>query len=122
MKKIFTLVFSLGLLTSAFAQSGHRRQIQNPGNTYQSSQYSRGNSQYNNSSNTYSYGRNTQWNENDNLDQFAYNRGNDKFDRDKNFRGQDEQFDSKYIRERRDYHYQPVRVPLLQIFFGIARR
>ena len=124
MKKIFTLVFSLGLLTSAFAQSEHRQQRQNQGNTYQSSQYSRGNGQDNNSSNTYSYGGNSQWNKNDNHDQFAYNRDNNRFGRDKNFRDHDEHFDSKYKRERRDYDYyaQPVRIPLFQIIFGIGSR
>jgi hypothetical protein len=124
MKKIFTLVFSLGLLTSAFAQSEHRQQRQNQGNTYQSSQYSRGNGQDNKSSNTYSYGGNSQWNKNDNHDQFAYNRDNNRFGRDKNFRDHDQRFDSKYKRERSDYDYyaQPVRVPLLQIIFGIGSR
>jgi hypothetical protein len=32
MKKIFTLVFSLGLLTAAFAQGGHRQQDYNSNN------------------------------------------------------------------------------------------
>jgi hypothetical protein len=124
MKKIFTLVFSLGLLTSAFAQSEHRQQRQNQGNTYQSSQYSRNDRQDNKGSNTYSYDKNSQWD--NNHDRFAYNRNNDKFGRDKNFRDRDERFDSRYKKERRydnDYGYaQPVRVPLLQIIFGIGSR
>ena len=123
MKKIFTLVFSLGLLTSVFAQSGHRQQNKNSGNTYQSSRYSPG-GRYDNSSNTYSYGGNSQWNKNDNRGQFAYNRDNDKSARDRNFRDPDERFDSKYKRERRDvgYYSQTVRIPLLQIILGIGGR
>ena len=127
MKKIFTLVFSLGLLTSAFAQSEHRQQRQNQGTTYQSSQYSGNNRQDNKGSNTYSYDRNSQWKNKDSRDQhdqYAYNRNNDKFGRDGSFRDQDEHFGSRYKRERRgyDYYAQPVRIPLFQIFFGIGSR
>ncbi|HEY5406421.1 MAG TPA: hypothetical protein VIJ92_05010 [Ginsengibacter sp.] len=124
MKKIFTLVFSLGLLTSAFAQSGHRQQNQNTGNTHQQSQYSHDNSQYNNGANTYSYSQNSQWNKNDSHDQYASNRDNDKFSRDRNFGGSHERFDSRYQKEKRnyDFHPRPVRVPLLQIILGIGKR
>ena len=125
MKKIFTLIFSLGLLTSAsFAQSGYRQQSQKPANTHNSTQYSHDNSRDKNSSNNYSYGQNSQWNKNDNHDQYAFNRDNNKFDRDRKFHHRDEGFGSRYKKERKDYDYapQPVRIPLLQIIFSIGRK
>jgi hypothetical protein len=48
MKKIFTFIFSMGLLTAAFAQDGHRRDnnrdnvIVNPSYGYQSGNHDRG--------------------------------------------------------------------------------
>jgi len=51
MKKIFTLIFSLGLLTAAFAQGGHRHQDYNSSNSsgnqswYQGDQKKYGNGQ-----------------------------------------------------------------------------
>src|SRR5665213_2207228 len=113
MKKIFTLIFSLGLLTSAFAQSEHRQQKQPQGNGYQTSQYSRNGHQDKNSSNTYSNVRDNQWNNKDNRDQYAYNRN----ERNDSYRGGDEHFSPKYNSDKRRYdrdeHYQPAtRVPL----------
>ena len=124
MKKIFTLVFSLGLLTSVFAQSGNRRQNQNTGDSHQPSQYSQDKSYDKNSSNTYSYSQNSQWNKNDSHDQYAINRSDGKFDSDKKFGDRDEHFDKRNREEKRDYDYRPqqVRVPLLQIILGIGRR
>src|SRR5450631_2869628 len=78
MKKIFTLVFSVGLLTSAFAQTDNRHQNpQNNTTRYQQSQYQGGNqyqagNQYtsdNRNGYTKSYGNNdgfnktAQWNQ-----------------------------------------------------------
>lgn len=126
MKKIFTLVLSLGLLTSAFAQSGHRQQNQNPANTYQSSSYS-GNSRYSrNSTNSYSTDKNSQWKDQngpDQHDQYAYTRN--YRDRDGNFRDRDEHYSPKYGNERTGHNYdeypQPVKIaPLLQIIIGIG--
>jgi hypothetical protein len=123
MKKIFTLIFSLGLLTTAFAQSGYRQQNRNKGNVYQQSQYSHDSRHDNNNIN--SYGGNQQWNNNDKRDQhdqYAYNQN----DRDRNYRDRDQSFSPKYKNARRGYNYdepyQPVRVPLLQIIFGIGGR
>ncbi len=125
MKKIFTLVFSLGLLTTAsFAQPGHRGQSQNTDNMHQSSQYSHDKSYDKNSSNTYSYSQNSQWNKNDNHDQYAFNRNNNRFDHDRKSGDRDEGFDSRYKKEKRNYDYapKPVRIPLLQIIFSIGRK
>ena len=123
MKKIFTLIFSLGLLTSAFAQSEYRQQKQPQGNGYQTSQYSHNGHQDRSSYNTYSSGRDNHWNNKDNSDQYAYNRN----ERNDSYRGRDEHFSPKYNGDKRRYdrdeHYQSsTRVPLLQIILGIGRR
>ncbi|MEO8414558.1 MAG: hypothetical protein ABI472_12900 [Ginsengibacter sp.] len=125
MKKIFTLVFSLGLLTSAFAQSPNRRQNQSPGSTHQSSSYAGNNHDSRNGSNLYSNNKNPQWNNKDSRDrheQYAYSnndRGRDDGDRYK-------QYAPKYEigRSGHDYdqHYRMVQVPLFQVILGIGRR
>ncbi len=125
MKKIFTLIFSLGLLTSAsFAQSGYRQQGQNTGKTHQSSQYSQSKNYDKNNANAYSYGQNSQWNKNDNRDQYAFNRDDNRFDHDKKSGNRYDHFDSRNKKEKRDYDYapKPVRIPLLQIIFSIGRK
>ena len=129
MKKIFTLVFSIGLMASAFAQSGHRQQNQNSGNSYQPTQYSR-NNQANTNSNTGYYDSNSQSNRRDGGNEYAYNNNdrhsNDRVrnDGDRNYRSRDEHFTPVYNNERRgrDVHYQPARFPPLQIIFGIGGR
>ena len=124
MKKIFTLVFSLGLLVSAFAQTPSRRQNQTPGNTHQSSAYAGNNLDSRNGSNTYSNDKNQQWNSKDSRDQhdqYAYS----KNDRGRNDGDRDRQYSAKYNDGRRGHDYdqpQPVRMPLIQIILGIGRR
>lgn len=123
MKKIFTLIFSLGLLTSVFAQSEHRQQKQPQDNGYQTSPYSHSGHQDKNSSNAYSNGRDNQWNSKDNNDQYAYSHN----ERNDSYRGRDEHFSPKYNGDKRIYdrgeHHQPAtRVSLLQIIFGIGGR
>ncbi|MDQ6903709.1 MAG: hypothetical protein M3139_11930, partial [Bacteroidota bacterium] len=101
MKKIFTFLFSMGLVACTFAQSDHRQQDQNNGNNYQPTQNPRS-SQMNNSAysnnNTYSrdqqYGQrnyehgyafddgNRGWNDGFKNDHDRYDRGGDWCDRD----------------------------------------
>ncbi|MEO8862164.1 MAG: hypothetical protein ABI358_12110 [Ginsengibacter sp.] len=141
MKKIFTLLFSMGLVACTFAQSGRHQQDQNSGNNYQPTQNSR-NSKWNNkgysSSNTYS--RDEQFNQRNNNNGYGYgnadrdrndgfkndhdryDRGGDWRDRD-HHNDRDDRYARQYTRVRvqRDYYSQP-RVPLLQIILGIGGR
>ncbi len=122
MKKIFTLIISLGLLgTSAFAQSEHRQQNQDK--SYKQSPSSVRGHEMKNGSNTYSYEKNSQWDKkNSREDQYAYNRN----DRNNDHRDRDEHFSPKYESKRKDHdhdiQYQPVRLPLLQIILSISGR
>jgi hypothetical protein len=122
MKKIFTLIISLGfLVTSAWAQSEHRQKNQDK-SYKQSPSLVRGH-EMKNGSNTYSYEKNSQWDKkNSREDQYAYNRNN----RSNDHRDRDEHFYPKYESKRknrdRDIQYQPVRLPLLQIILSIGGR
>ena len=117
MKKIFTLVFSVGLLTSAFAQTDRRNQsAQNNGNRYQQTQspvynqrndhvgYSKANS--NGGYNDHAFGRNddhrtTQWNQ-PIQKQYGFDRDREMRDHDSRNREQMERQRMQYGRERRD--------------------
>ena len=76
MKKLFTLLFAVALVTAASAQSGdrHRNDSRSSNNSYESSPYS--NNNQNGYSNQYQdgdqYNRNSQWN--DRGDQSRYDR------------------------------------------------
>ena len=69
MKKLFTLLFAVALVTAASAQSGdrHKNDSRSGNNSYQSSPYS--NNNQNGYSNQYQdgdqYNRNSQWNDRD---------------------------------------------------------
>ena len=116
MKKIFTLVFSVGLLTSAFAQTDRRHQdAQNNGNRYQQTQYpvynqrndQGGYSKSNNNAgyNDHAFERNddhrTQWNQ-PVQKQYGFDRDREMRDRDVWTRDQMERQRMQYGRERRD--------------------
>ena len=78
MKKIITLLFSVGLATAVFAQSGdrHRNDYRSNDNSYQSSPYSN-NDQYSYPDqyrNEDQYNSNSQWNERGYYNQFERNR------------------------------------------------
>jgi len=97
MKKIFALIFSLGLLTAAFAQQGRRQSYDDSYNNYgyQSSPY-QGNNGYGYQD---PYNRNYQWNDREN----GYD--NDRY-------RQERMREMYYRRQRRmydDYSYRTER-------------
>ena len=132
MKKIFTLIFSLGLLTAAFAQGGHRQREYNSshgsGNqtTYQGDHQKYGTYQgqqtmpYSNSDN-WNYQSNDRTNEHrygkevNNLDGFGDR--DDMRRRSGNSGFNDKRF-SKGINKRHSETYK--RKPGLQIFFALG--
>ncbi len=141
MKKIFTFLFSMGLVACTFAQSGRYQQDQNSGNNYQPIQNSR-NSQWNNNdySSSNSYSRDQQFNQRNNGNGYAYGRtdrdrnerfrnDHDRYDRGEDWRDRDHynERDDRYARQytrvrvERGYYSQP-RFPLLQIILGIGGR
>ncbi|KAA9040549.1 hypothetical protein FW778_00425 [Ginsengibacter hankyongi] len=85
MKKIITLVFFAGCLTTGFAQSGHRRQSndQTDGNGYQSQQsggYNR--DQYSQHSRDGNGGySDNQWNSRNNQNDYGYHKDRDNQER-----------------------------------------
>ena len=99
MKKLFTLIFFVGFLTSAFAQSDRHRQNGNQtnDNSYQSSRYSNDNN--NGYAKSYSdnngYDKNYQSNNRDNQNGYSYN--NDRDTRYRDSRGRD-----NWSRDNRD--------------------
>lgn len=96
MKKLFTLLFAVGLITAASAQTSDRHRTDNRNNSYQSSPYSsndRGNSsQYSDRDN-----RNSQWND---------QRDHDRYDRD---RRQAEQQRYEMMKRRNQQQYRDDR-------------
>jgi len=130
MKKIFTLIFSLGLLTAAFAQGGHRHQDYNSSNSsgnqsgYQGDQKKYGNGQGYQAS-PYSNPDNWNYQSKDRKNEHRYgdevNNRNGFGDRD-DMKGS---FDNSRFHDRRFYkgmnkrHSQTYgRKPGLQIIFG----
>jgi hypothetical protein len=121
MKKIFTLIFSLGLLTSAFAQSGHEQQNKGHDNNYQPSSYAMNSHDFKYGSGVYSNDRNQQWNKGDvraPRDQYAHNDG----DHDRRYGdGHSPKYNKKRGEPDHD-NYKPATFPLLQIILSIGRR
>jgi hypothetical protein len=132
MKKIFTLIFSLGLLTAAFAQGGHRHRDYNSNNGsgnqswYQGNQQKYGNDQRYQTT-PYSNSDNWTYQSNDRRNEQRY--GNEVNNRDgfgnrDNMRGS---FDNSRFNDSRFYdgmnnrHSETYRrKPGLQIFFGFG--
>lgn len=120
MKKIFTLLFSLGLLSSVFAQTGNH-QNQNNGNSHQYASNNRTDHDSGNSSTSFGHDNSQQWKNYDNKDQYAYNGD----DRERKFDRRDDHFDHVINERRADSRYaQPViiRLPLVRILFGALGR
>ena len=85
MKKIITLLFFAGCLSTSFAQSGHHQKVTNQsnGNGYQSQQNS-GNirDQYSQNSHNGNGGySDNQWNKRNNQNEYGYNKDRDNQDR-----------------------------------------
>ncbi|MFI5188184.1 MAG: hypothetical protein ACHQF0_15740 [Chitinophagales bacterium] len=132
MKKIFTLIFSLGLLTTAFAQGGHRHPDSNSNNSwgnqssYQHDQQKNGNNQGYQAA-PYSNSDNWNYQSNNRRDDNRY--GNKVNNRD-GFEGRDDMrgsFDNSRFNDGRFYkgmnnrHSETCRIkPGLQIFFGFS--
>ena len=98
MKKLFTLLFAVGLITAASAQTSDRHRNDNRNNSYQSSPYSNNDHGY---SNQYSdrdqHDRNSQWND---------RRDDNRYDRD---RRQAEQRRYEMMKRRNQYQYRDER-------------
>jgi hypothetical protein len=127
MKKLITLLFSVGLVTAVFAQTGdrHRNDSRSNDNSYQSSPYSN-NDQYNypdQYSNEDRYNSNSQWNERGHHNQFERNRqrmARQRYEMMMMRRNQE-----RYHNQRRYDSYSPygvTRRPGLQIRIGIGSR
>jgi hypothetical protein len=131
MKKIFTLIFSLGLLTAAFAQGGHRHQDHNSSNNSGNQSWSRGDQKkYANDqgyqASPYSNSDNWNYQSGDRRDEHRYGNevNRDDFGKKDNMRGS---FDNRRYNDRRFYkgmnnrHAQTYkRKPGLQIIFGFG--
>ncbi len=99
MKKMFTLIFSLGILTSVFAQSGDRNWHDNQRNG-RNGYENRGSNLPDNHNNTvYREDENRAYNENDNNSR-SYSFNN------RETRGRMKGWDTKHS-ERREFHYNP---------------
>jgi hypothetical protein len=127
MKKLFTLLFSAGLVTAAFAQSGDRQRNDSRSNenSYPSSPYSN-NDQYGYQDqypNENQYNRNSQWNERGYDNQFARSRqrmARQRYEMMMMRRNQE-----RYYHQRRPVYYspyEPARKAVLQIRIGIGSR
>lgn len=124
MKKIITLFFFAGVLTSAFAQPDRHQQYGNHtnDNMYQSPKNS-GNNDYPYSKSHQDdnvYNENSKWNKRNNENEFGYHKDNDR-NRDDIRRNQ--YHHPEYFNQRRnddDSYRTRSRVPLLQIIFGIG--
>ncbi|KAA9040795.1 hypothetical protein FW778_01770 [Ginsengibacter hankyongi] len=84
MKKIITLLFFAGCLSTSFAQSGHRRQTNQPnGNGYQSNQNSENNTDQYSQNSGYGNGgySNNQRNNRNTENNYGYNNDRDSQDR-----------------------------------------
>jgi hypothetical protein len=132
MKKIFTLIFSLGLLTAAFAQGGHRHQDYNSSNISGNQSWSRGDQKKQGNdpgyqASPYSNSDNWDYQSMDRRNEHRY--GNDVDNRDA-FGDRDDmrgRFDNSRFHDRRFYkemnnrHSQTHRREQgLQIFFGFG--
>ena len=130
MKKLFTLLFAVALVTAASAQSGdrHRNDSRSTNNSYQSAPYSNNDqkgysSQYQNAD---QYNRNSQWNDNKNS-QWNDRGDQNRFDQD---RKQAERERNEMMMRRNQPQYRDERryenrssgvaLPLLGIGIGIV--
>jgi hypothetical protein len=99
MKKLFTLLFAVGLVTAASAQSAdrHRNDSRSNNNSYQSSPYSGNDRGY---SNQYSdrdqHNRNSQWND---------RRDQNRYDRDRR-QAEQQRYEMMRRRNQQQYHDQ----------------
>ena len=108
MKKLFTLLFAVGLVAAASAQPGDRYRNDGRNNSYQSSPYS--NNQY----------RNSQWN----------NRGYNNRYESRRQRAERLRYEMMMRRNRARYHNRvrhesyvvPYRQPVFQLSIGIGGR
>ena len=127
MKKLFTLLFSAGLVTAAFAQTGghYRNDSRSNNNSYQSWPQSNG---YQNGypgqySNTDPYNRNSQWNGRGYDDR--YSRSRERMERERIAR---ERYEYEMMMRRRQQWENQRRYnsygrrPVLQIQIGGGRR
>jgi hypothetical protein len=128
MKKLFTLLFSVGLVTAVFAQSGdrHRNDSRSNDNRDPSSPYSNNNNNQSGYPGQYSkedsYDGNPQWNERGNDNQFARSRE----------RQARQRYEMMMMRSRERYNHQrrhdnyspyaPAGKAVLQIRIGIGNR
>ena len=125
MKKIFTLLFFVGFLTSAFAQPDRRQQRGNQtnDNRWQSPNHS-GDNDY-----AYSkpytdhngYHKNDQWDKRNNENDYGYNKDRNYGDRDDMRRGQ--YYDPQCVPQKRveyDSYAPRPRAPLIKILFNIG--
>ena len=119
MKKIIALLFSVGLVTAAFAQPGERQRndSRNNDNSYQPSPYSN-NDQYRNED---QYNSNSQWNERGSYNQFDRRRQRQARQRYEMMMMRRNQ--QRYHNQRRYDGYSPYGVsrrPAFQINIGIG--
>jgi len=126
MKKLITLLFSVGLVTAVFAQSGDRQRNDSRSNDNRdpSSPYSNNNQsgypdQY---SNEDAYNRNSQWNEQGNDNQFDRSRERQARQRYEMMMRRNQERD--YHQRRHDSYspYAPAGKAVLQIRIGIGNR
>jgi hypothetical protein len=126
MKKIITLLFFVGFLTSAFAQPDRRHQYgsQTSDNRSQSSKYS--------GDNNYVYDKsyhdnnecrkNNQWNKRNNDNEYGYNRERDG-DRDRDDMRRNQYHHPQYGEHKRNDYYPDrtrPKVSLFKIIFGVS--
>ena len=125
MKKIFTLIISLGLVGFAFAQTGYRHQDDQVNqNVYEQRQHQPDNQYSRDNQHTmYSNGRTDEYNKQslwsyDN-EQYGFYRNGENRDRDEMIRR--EHFHTRYEEQRRndDNYYQHRKFPVLRLLFGI---
>ena len=127
MKKLITILFSVGLASAVFAQSGDRNRNDSRGgdNRYQSSPYSNSDQhgypdQY---SNEDQYNRNSQWDQRGYDDRFSRSRQRRERQRYEMMMMRRNQ--ERYNRQRRYDDYSPYgqsRGPVLQIRIGTGHR
>jgi len=131
MKKIFTLIFSLGLLTAAFAQGGHHRQDYNSTNSsgnqswYPGDQKKYGNDQGYQAA-PYSNSDNWNYQSMDRRNERRYGKeesNRDGFGNRDDMRGsfENRRFSDRFYKRMNKHHSQPYRRQQgLQIFLGLG--
>ena len=125
MKKLITLLFSIGLVTAAMAQSGGRNRNDSRSNDsrYETNGYPNGYpNQYSNSD---PYARNSQWNQRGYNDQYARIRERQRIERERReYEMMMMQREQALRNQRRynNYSHGPARRPGLQIVIGLGGR